>query len=191
MKQEKIIAVTNRKLCTRPFLEQIRRVAAERPYALILREKDLPEAEYEELAGKVIEICREEEITCILHTYADAAKRLGCKNIHMPLGLLKKRVEEEPEFIKSYGFEQVGASTHSLEDARLAESLGASYVTAGHIFVTDCKKGLEPRGLEFLEKVCKGVKIPVFAIGGIHPFNQAEPLKAGAAGVCMMSEFMK
>ena len=28
--------------------------------------------------------------------------------------------------------------------------LGATYVVAGHIFETDCKKGLEPRGI----KIC-------------------------------------
>ena len=191
MAEEKIIAVTNRKLCTRPFLEQVKRVAEKRPYALILREKDLPEEEYTELARAVMEICRSQDVECILHTYADGARKLGCKNIHMPLWLLQKKTEENPNFIKEYGFQKVGVSTHSLEEAVLAEKLGASYVTAGHIFVTDCKKGLEPRGLDFLEKVCTGVKIPVFAIDGIHPYNQEEPLKAGAAGVCMMSEFMK
>ena len=37
----KIIAVSNRKLCNRPFLEQIERVCKIHPEAVILREKDL------------------------------------------------------------------------------------------------------------------------------------------------------
>ena len=41
-------------------------------------------------------------------------------------------------------------------------------MTAGHVYVTDCKKGLPPRGLEFLKEVCTKVTIPVYAIGGIH-----------------------
>ena len=61
-----------------------------------------------------------------------------------------------------------GVSVHSVEDARLAEQCGATYLTAGHVFVTDCKKGLAPRGLDFLHEVCSSVKIPVYAIGGIH-----------------------
>ena len=191
MEQTKIIAVTNRKLYERPLLDQIRRIVEKKPYAIILREKDLPEPEYEELAAQVLPVCREGGVTCILHTYAGAARRLGCKSIHMPLWLLEERVQEAPDFIRNYGFQDVGVSTHSLEDAQKAEALGATYVTAGHIFVTDCKKGLEPRGLEFLKNVCDGVKIPVFAIGGIHPFNQEEPIKAGAAGVCMMSDFAR
>ena len=56
-----------------------------------------------------------------------------------------------------------------------AERLGAAYVTAGHIFTTDCKKGLPPRGLDFLKNVCDAVTIPVYGIVGIkfdpHQWN--------------------
>ncbi|RGZ00083.1 thiamine phosphate synthase [Clostridium sp. AM58-1XD] len=186
-----VIAVTNRKLCTRPFLEQIKRAAEQKPHAMILREKDLTEGEYEELAEKVMEICKNQGVDCILHTYMDAARRLGCRKIHLPLWLFEQKKSENLQFANEYGFEAIGVSTHSLKDAVLAEELGASYITAGHIFVTDCKKGLEPRGLDFLKEVCEGVNIPVYAIGGIHPYNQEAPIRAGAAGVCMMSEFMK
>lgn len=37
---------------------------------------------------------------------------------------------------------RIGTSIHSVEDAVFAESHGADYITAGHIFTTDCKKGL-------------------------------------------------
>ena len=55
-----VVAVTNRSLTERPFLEQIRRVCEMHPDALILREKDLSEKEYEELAKKVMAIRSEE-----------------------------------------------------------------------------------------------------------------------------------
>ena len=72
-----------------------------------------------------------------------------------------------------------------------AERLGAAYVTAGHIFTTDCKKGLPPRGLEFLTDVVNAVKIPVYGIGGIDEENITKIMECGAAGGCMMSGFMK
>ena len=72
-----------------------------------------------------------------------------------------------------------------------AQELGAAYVTAGHVFATDCKKGLPPRGITFLEEVVKSVKIPVFAIGGVNSSNIEEIKQTGAAGCCMMSGFMK
>lgn len=50
----KIIAVSNRKLCERPFLEQIERVCQMKPQAIILREKDLSEEEYRILSEEVL-----------------------------------------------------------------------------------------------------------------------------------------
>ena len=87
-------------------------------------------------------------------------------------------------------FDQIGASVHSVEEATEAVTLGATYLIAGHIFSTDSKKGVPPRGLSFLKQVCDAVPIPVFAIGGITR-NDVNAIKAaGAKGVCIMSEAM-
>ena len=59
MKQElyqNIIAVTNRHLCKRAFMEQMERVCRLQPKAVILREKDLSEEEYLKLAEEVLEM---------------------------------------------------------------------------------------------------------------------------------------
>ena len=72
-----VVAVTNRSLTERPFLEQIRRVCEMHPDALILREKDLSEKEYEELAKKVMAICAEYKVPCILHTFWRVAEKLN------------------------------------------------------------------------------------------------------------------
>ena len=88
-------------------------------------------------------------------------------------------------------FREIGVSVHSAEEAAQAEAAGASYVTAGHVFRTDCKKDLAPRGLSFLEEVCRAVRIPVYAIGGITPENAGDCLAAGAAGICLMSSLMQ
>ena len=73
-----VVAVTNRSLTERPFLEQIRRVCEMHPDALILREKDLSEKEYEELAKEVMAICAEYKVPCILHTFWRVAEKLKC-----------------------------------------------------------------------------------------------------------------
>src|SRR5689334_1120551 len=87
-------------------------------------------------------------------------------------------------------FDQIGASVHSVEEAKEAVILGATYLIAGHIFSTDSKKGVPSRGLSFLKQVCDAVSIPVFAIGGIKR-NDVNAIKAaGANGVCIMSEAM-
>lgn len=72
-----------------------------------------------------------------------------------------------------------------------AQELGADFVFAGHVFATDCKKGLPPRGLDFLRDVVGAVDIPVYGIGGINEKNIKQIMECGAAGGCMMSGFMK
>lgn len=182
-----IIAVTNRSLCERPFLEQIERVCRFKPKALILREKDLPENEYERIAKQVMEVCGRYDLLCILHSFPQTAVKLNCRAIHLPLTVLKKSVDMLDNF------DIVGTSVHSVEDALEAQRLGADYVTAGHIYETDCKKGLPPRGLEFLKNVCDSVDIPVYGIGGIKINEEQieEVKKCGASGGCIMSGMMR
>lgn len=180
-----IICVTNRALCTDDFLQQLTRIAQAAPAAILLREKDLPEAEYKQLAASVLAICRKHHVPCILHSFVNAAIQLGHDSIHLPLPLLRQMSPEQKA-----QFSVIGASCHSSSDAKEAEGLGCTYITAGHVFMTDCKKGLPPRGLTFLQEVCESVSIPVYAIGGIDADNVAEVRAAGAKGACVMSGLM-
>jgi len=181
-----IICVTNRHLCEDDFFERIEKITASGVNAIILREKDISESEYSDLAKKLVEICEKHKVEAILHTYVDAAIELSVKSIHLPLPVFQSLSGEKKSF-----FRKIGVSCHSVEDALMAEKAGASYITFGHVFVTDCKKGLEPRGVDALKKVCKAVKIPVYAIGGIDKQNIDSVIEAGAAGACIMSGFMK
>ncbi len=81
---EKIIAVTDRKLCIRPFLEQIERICALKPKALILREKDLAGQEYRELALRVRDICSRCQVELIPHTFIETAAELGTEESTCP-----------------------------------------------------------------------------------------------------------
>ena len=182
-----IIAVTNRKLCERPFLEQVERICQMHPKVLILREKDLSESAYEAMAEQVLKICGRYDTPCMLHSFVEVARRLHHPYIHLPLFLLEEYCG------KLNDFRIVGSSIHSPEEAVWAQKAGAAYVTAGHVYVTDCKKGLPPRGLEFLKEVCTKVTIPVYAIGGIHAGTGQiqEVMDCGASGGCIMSEMMK
>lgn len=181
-----LICITNRKLCSNNFSDQIEMIASAHPKAIVLREKDLSEKEYEQLARQVMQICQKHGTQCILHSFSNVAIALGATAVHMPLPLLQKMTPQE----KSH-FQIIGASCHSLEEAKEAQDLGCTYITAGHIFLTDCKKGLPGRGLSFLEEICKAVRIPVYAIGGISSQNIESVRKTGAAGACIMSGFMR
>lgn len=180
-----ILCVTNRSLCGDHFLRRVEWIAAARPAGILLREKDLPEAEYAALAAQVLAICRKHQVPCILHSFVDAALELGADAIHLPLPILRGLTAEQKR-----PFAVIGASCHSVEEAREAQRLGCTYLTAGHIFATDCKRGLPGRGLEFLRAARDAVTIPVYAIGGITPGNIASVRRTGAKGACVMSGLM-
>ncbi|SEK94310.1 thiamine-phosphate pyrophosphorylase [Ruminococcus albus] len=146
----------------------------------------MSEKEYSELAEKSAEICKGYGVPFAVNSFWKTAAKLGIKIVHLPLHILREMSHEEKA-----QFDVIGTSTHSKDDAIEAEALGAGYIIAGHIFETDCKKGLAGRGLGFLEEVKKSVKIPVYAIGGISPENAADCIRAGADGICMMSGFMQ
>ena len=115
------------------------------------------------------------------------AKKLKCNAIHLPLFILRENSANLSEF------KIIGTSVHSVEEAIEAQNLGATYISAGHIFATDCKKGVPPRGLDFLKKVCQSVTIPVYAIGGIKLSSEQmnDIIECGAKGGCIMSGMMK
>ena len=199
----KLNIISNRKLCENENLEkQIEKIfsAYERKIilknfdivALTLREKDLNKNEYLKLIEKVYPICQKYKINLILHQNYDLNldDKYKIDGIHLSYNIFKSLNENiKAELIKKY--KRIGVSIHSLNEAKEAESLGASYVVAGHIFETDCKKGLEPRGLKFIEDLSSTLTIPIFAIGGIDEKNSLSVIDSGAFGVCMMSSIMK
>ena len=112
---------------------------------------------------------------------------LGCQFLHLPLPLLRTCEEE----IRQASL--VGCSVHSLEQVKEAEKLGADYLIAGHIYATQFKVDIPPRGLDFLKSLCNKTSLPVYAIGGIRLDleQMAEIKECGAEGGCVMSEMMK
>ena len=199
----KLNIISNRKLCENENLEkQIEKIfsAYERKIilknfdivALTLREKDLNKNEYLKLIEKVYSICQKYKINLILHQNYDLNldEKYDIEGIHLSYNIFKSLNQNiKAELIKKY--KRIGVSVHSLDEAKEVENLGASYVIAGHIFETDCKKGLKPRGLKFVEDLSSALSIPIFAIGGIDEKNSLSVIDSGAFSVCMMSSIMK
>ncbi|MGN0394660.1 MAG: thiamine phosphate synthase [Coprococcus sp.] len=184
------IVITNRKLVKGDFLEQLQKVCRLHPYALILREKDMDDSDYEKLAKDVINLCEKERVLCFLHSKIDIARKLQCQNIHLPIWALEQAQCFHKESM-SMDFAKISVSCHSIEDVCSAVEFGATQIVLGTIFETDCKRGLRGRGTDFVREVCDVCPIPVYAIGGISLENLSRVKMAGAAGGCMMSGFMK
>lgn len=191
MSELPLIAVTDSATCPRPLPEQIERLTKLtelRPQAVILRAKSLNKAAYRTLALQAQQSCEAADIALVLHSDWQLACKLGIQNLHLPLALLRQL----PACERAH-FTWLSTSVHSVGEAQEAQALGATMLIAGHIYTTQCKAGLAPRGLSFLQAVCSTVSLPVYAIGGIG-FDAAQhaELKAnGARGACVMSAYMR
>ena len=199
----KLNIISNRKLCENENLEkQIEKIfsAYQRKIilenfeivSLTLREKDLNKNKYLKLVEKIYPICQKYRIDLILHQNYDLRldNTYNVEGLHLSYNTFKslnKNIREE--LIKKY--KKIGVSIHSIDEAKEVENLGATYIVAGHIFKTDCKKDLEPRGLKFIQELSLILTIPIFAIGGINQENSHLVINSGAFGVCMMSSLMK
>lgn len=210
MAEYEIMAVSNRKSST-DFFKCIKDSVNDGAKYLILREKDLEYEDYVKLANQVKEYIdglslkrNPEKENAGIHTMdiilnvggftnvetiQNLIRDTGCKNIHLPFNAIKHN--EELKGIRTLTDGLIGMSVHTGEEAVTAQQYGADYVTAGHIFETLCKPGLIPRGICFLEEVCKSVNIPVYAIGGMNKENASLAARAGARGICIMSGYFK
>ena len=83
----------------------------------------------------------------------------------------------------------LGASTHSVPEARRAQEEGADYIGVGAVFRTMSKgDALEPRGPKLIAEVAGAVSIPAVAISGITRGNVRETIRAGAAAFAVISD---
>ena len=125
-----------------------------------------------------------------VHNFADFALRKGERNLWLPLGVLRSfSAAHGAEFLRA-NFKKLIASCHSEAEAREALELGASAICLSHIFATDCKAGLAPRGLNLIHAVRKFFAGEIYALGGITPRNFASVLRAGADRISVMSSAM-
>ena len=189
------IVITNRKLAGNQLLPQLQKILRLHPQALILRETDLPDEEYEIFAKETMRMCEKENVLCFLHSRIAMAHKIGCRNIHLPLMLLTKTMSLDAAHpnanLLQHGFERISVSCHGMEDVKAAVAWGATQIVLGTVFATESKKGVEGRGLGFVREICNACPVPVYAIGGITLDNLPSVLEAGAEGGCMMSGFMK
>lgn len=178
----KIIGVTNRKLCN-DFYDRIAEISKMDLEYLILREKDLTRDELKIMAKEIADILRDSSIKLVINGDINIAKEVEAVGVQLPFRYFSEGIAKDYDGV-------IGVSIHSLSEAIDAEVLGASYLLYGHVFETDCKKGVTPRGLVELKEICIKVKIPVYAIGGINEKNYKDVLDSGAYGVAIMSSIM-
>jgi thiamine-phosphate pyrophosphorylase len=122
----------------------------------------------------------------IVNDHPDIAIAVDADGVH--LGQDDLPVEEARKLMG--GSRIIGVSTHSVEQARAAQSAGADYIGFGPIFTTKTKDAGPHQGIEGLRQVRKAVALPVIAIGGINTANLDKVLREGADGVAVISAIL-
>ena len=86
----------------------------------------------------------------------------------------------------------IGVSTHNMAQALQADGLPVDYIAVGPIYATTSKDNPSPvLGLEKLREICRAVRKPVVAIGGITVERAPEVYGAGAGSVAVISDILK
>jgi len=148
-----------------------------------LREKELPDGRYLELAGRMRSVCRELGALFVVNDRADVAQLVDADGVHVgqdDLPAAEARRLLGPGKI-------VGVSTHSPAQAERAILAGASYVGVGPVNATPTKPTTEPVGLEYVRYAAENVAIPFFAIGGVSAGTADDILRAGARRLAVCS----
>lgn len=176
----KLIAVTNDRMANELLLKTLMNIANSID-AIILREKSKTDAEVIDLIQKLL-AAGVAQNKIIVHGRADIAVQTGIKKVQLPdygvpLTLAKTR-------FPTISF---GRSIHSFEGAEVAYKDGADWLLYGHLFTTESKERLPPRGTTELIHITASLPIPIYAIGGIKPNHLPLLQKTGVSGIAVMS----
>ena len=148
-----------------------------------LREKEYSGKDLYHLALAFREITQKAGVLLFINDHLDIAMAVEADGVHLgqddlPVAVARKLA---PELL-------IGASTHSLEEARQAEADGADYVNIGPIFPTKTKEGIHQYlGPEAIPAISAGIQLPFTVMGGINDANIDQVLAQGAQRVAMVT----
>lgn len=185
----KLYLVTDRKLVTHysSLLTAVRHALKGGVKAVQIREKDLSTRELIMLSYKLRYLTERYQAKLFINDRVDIALAVGADGVHLtqasiPADAVKRALKDKL---------LIGVSTHSLKEARNAERAGADFITFGPVYKTPSKlKYGPPLGIEALTEVCRRIRIPVFAIGGVKARRIGNLVDAGVYGVAMISEIL-
>ncbi|MBE6021958.1 MAG: thiamine phosphate synthase [Cellulosilyticum sp.] len=148
-----------------------------------LREKELAKETFLLEAIEMKVICEKYHVPLIINDNVEIALRCDADGIHVG----QKDMSAEDVRAKIGDEKILGVSVQTVEQAILAEKNGADYLGVGAVFSTSTKLDANAVSYGTLKDICKSVKIPVVAIGGIHEGNILELKGSGVDGVALVS----
>jgi thiamine-phosphate pyrophosphorylase len=156
-----------------------------------LRAKDCSPEQVRRLAGEIQPVLRRAGVGFVINDHWDIALEMGADFCHLGqedfFGAGFTRVSQLSALASP---PRVGLSSHGPEQAARALAAGPAYLGAGPVYATGTKPEARPVTLEYVRWAAANVKLPWFAIGGIHLGNLEEVLRAGARRICVVSAIL-
>lgn len=151
--------------------------------AIQLRDKRLGDRELLERARRACEAAHGGGAWFVMNDRPDLAVLAGADGVH--LGQTDLTVKDARALLGPEAL--VGVSTHSIQQARQAVLDGASYLGVGPVFPSATKHFEEFPGLALVRAVAAEIRLPAFAIGGIHRENASQVLATGIGRIAVSS----
>ena len=148
-----------------------------------LREKELDDVTFLKEAFEIKELCRQYNVPFVINDNVEIAVKVNADGIHIG------QKDMEAGYVRSVIGEDkiLGVSAQTVEQALLAEKMGADYLGVGAVFTTGSKVDAEDVSYETLKAICEAVNIPVVAIGGISTGNLLKLKGSGISGIAVIS----
>ena len=148
-----------------------------------LREKELDEEHFLEEAKEIKELCRRYQVPFVINDNVEIAMAVDADGVHVG----QSDMEAGDVRAKLGPDKMIGVSAQTVEQAVMAEQNGADYLGVGAVFPTGSKADALEVSHDTLKAICKAVKIPVIAIGGISKENILELSGSGICGIAVIS----
>lgn len=148
-----------------------------------LREKNVSYSEILKEAIEIKELCHSYNVPLIINDDVELALEADADGVHVGQNDMeagKAREKLGPDKI-------LGVSARTVEQAVIAQNMGADYLGVGAVFGTNTKSDARKIDNNVLSDICRAVKIPVAAIGGINKDNISELIGSGISGVAVIS----
>ena len=148
-----------------------------------LREKELDEGDFLEEAREIQKLCQKYQIPFVINDNVQIAVQIGADGVHVGQSDMKAGDVRE-----KLGLDKIiGVSAQTVEQALLAQKMGADYLGVGAVFHTGSKADADNVSHDTLREICEAVEIPVIAIGGIGAGNVMQLSDSGICGIAVIS----
>ena len=173
-----LLVLTDRTQCPGTLVDTVAAAVDAGARAVVLREKDLPEAERDRLA---------DALGALLAPVGGLLIRAGAARPGSTAPCHLAAADPFPAVRP----ELVGRSCHDRAELRQARQEGCDYVLVSPVFPTASKPGYGPAlGLAGLAGLLEDAP-PAWALGGVRPDDVVGCLRAGARGIAVMGVVMR